>query len=58
MGHKWTSGNISKKKKPKKQKQQQKQTKKKNPEGYFQNFSWFLFYVDKLCMIMCTCIAP
>ena len=29
-------------------------TKKK---GYFQNFSWFQFYIYKLCMIMCIGIA-
>ena len=26
--------------------------------GFFQNFSWFQFYVYKLSMIMCTGIAP
>ena len=26
--------------------------------GYFQNFSWFQFYVYKLCIIMCIGIAP
>ena len=25
---------------------------------YFQNFSWFQFYVYKLCMIVCIGIAP
>ena len=27
-------------------------------KGNFQNFSWFQFYVYKLCMIMCIGIAP
>ena len=26
--------------------------------AYFQNFSWFQFYIYKLCMIMCIGIAP
>ena len=30
----------------------------KKKKGYFQNFSWFQFYVYKSCMIMCTGIAP
>ena len=29
----------------------------KSNKGYFQNFSWFQFYVYKLCMIMCIGIA-
>ena len=28
-----------------------------NEKAYFQNFSWFQFYIFKLCMIMCF-IAP
>ena len=30
----------------------------KQKKAYFQNFSWFNFYVYKLCMIMCIGIAP
>ena len=29
-----------------------------NKKGYFPNFRWFQFYIYKLCMIMCTGIAP
>ena len=29
-----------------------------NKKGYFQKFSWLQFHVYKLCMIMCTDIAP
>ena len=29
-----------------------------NKKGYFQHFSWFQFYVYKLCMITCIDIAP
>ena len=27
-------------------------------KAYFQNFSWFQFYVLKLCMIMCISLLP
>ena len=30
----------------------------KQQKGYFQNFSWFQFYVYKVCMIMYTGTAP
>ena len=29
-----------------------------NRKGYFQNFSWFQFYVYKFCMIICIVIIP
>ena len=29
-----------------------------NKNAYFQNFSWFQFYVFKLCMIMCVSLFP
>ena len=32
--------------------------KKKKKKGYFQNFSWFKFYIHKLCMIIWIGIAP
>ena len=35
-----------------------KKKKKKGKKVYLQNFSWFQFYVYKLCMIMCIGIAP
>ena len=27
-------------------------------KDYFQNFTWFQYFVNKLCMIMCINIAP
>ena len=29
-----------------------------NKKAYFQNFSWFKFYVFKLCMVMCVSLLP